>query len=140
MAASKYYSKIKMQILNLKNVALIKYIIVGGSTFAMDIGLLYLLHGILTLNVAASASFSYWISIAYNFTLNRHWTFSSHEKKSLLKHITLYFALLIFNFLFTVTFIAILSEHLNYLLVKIMAVSIQTLWTFVIYKKYIFTE
>lgn len=119
---------------------LVKYVLVGGSTFSIDLGLLYIMHGLLGLNIAASASFAYWISISYNFVLNRHWTFSSSEKKSLLKHLTLYFVLLVFNFLFTVTFVAILSEHFNYIFVKIAAVLLQTSWTFLVYKKMIFTE
>ncbi len=117
-----------------------KYILVGGSTFSIDLGLLFIMHGLLGLNIAASASFAYWISISYNFVLNRHWTFSSHEKKGLLKHLTLYFVLLVFNFLFTVSFVAILSDHYNYIIVKIVAVILQTSWTYLIYKKLIFTE
>ncbi len=116
-----------------------RYLFVGGTTFVLDFGILYVLHGVFELNLAGSASFAYWISILYNFILNRHWTFSVSEKEDLKRHITIYFVLLVCNYLFTVTFVSIVGEHMNYMLAKALAVFIQMIWTYVAYKKYIFT-
>jgi len=117
----------------------IRYLIVGSTTFVLDFGILYVLHGVFELNLAGSASFAYWISILYNFLLNRHWTFSVSEKESLKRHITTYFVLLVCNYLFTVTFVSLAGEHMNYMLAKALAVFIQMMWTYVVYKRYIFT-
>lgn len=116
----------------------VRYLLVGGTTFAIDFAILVLLHGHLKLNLGASTSVAYWISIVYNFTLNRYWTFDAREKDSLARHLSTYLVLLIFNYLFTVTFVSILGEHHNYIIIKALAVAIQMVWTYPIYKKFIF--
>lgn len=118
----------------------VRYLVVGGSTFALDFGILFTLHGLLGLNLAASTSVAYWVSISYNFVLNRYWTFDSRETESLKRHMTTYFMLLVANYLFTVTFVSIVGTHINYVVAKALSVAIQMIWTYQIYKKYIFTK
>ena len=118
----------------------VRYLLVGGTTFVIDFGILYILHGIMNLNLAASTSVAYWVSISYNFLFNRYWTFDVREKESLLRHMTTYFMLLLFNYLFTVIFVSILGEHINYVIAKALAVAIQMTWTYYVYKKYIFVN
>lgn len=132
--------KIKQSTVYLYRHPFVRYLFVGGTTFTLDFLLLYTLHGLFKLNLAGSASFAYWISILYNFVLNRHWTFNSREKDNLKHHITTYFVLLVFNYLFTVTFVSIAGEHINYMLAKALAVVIQMSWTYVVYKRYIFIK
>lgn len=117
----------------------VRYIIVGGTTFLIDFGLLFLLHGQLELNLAASTSVAYWVSILYNFVLNRYWTFDAGERKSLARHVTTYFILLIINYLFAVIFVTFVGIIINYIIAKAIAVVIQMSWTYPIYKRYIFT-
>jgi putative flippase GtrA len=118
----------------------IRYLFVGSTTFVLDFGILYVLHGLLKLNLAGSTSVAYWVSISYNFILNRHWTFDVHEKESLKRHITTYFALLVFNYLFTVTFVSVIGVHVSYIITKALAVIISMSWTYIVYKKYIFVS
>jgi putative flippase GtrA len=118
----------------------VRYLLVGGTTFIIDFGTLLLLHGKLGFGIAASTSIAYWLSIIYNFTLNRYWTFDSREKESLQRHITTYFMLLIVNYLFAVIFVSFASDHINYLAAKAVAVIIQMGWTYPIYKKVIFVN
>lgn len=130
--------KLKTVTLFLYRHSLIRYLAVGGSTFILDFGILFLLHGVWDLNLGASASVAYWVSISYNFILNRYWTFDAHEKESLKRHITGYMMLLVANYLFTVTFVSIVGEHINYMIAKALAVAIQMIWTYYVYKRYIF--
>lgn len=116
----------------------VRYLLVGGTTFVLDFGILFILHGQLQLNLAASTSVAYWVSMSYNFVLNRYWTFDSREKESLTRHITTYLALVLFNYLFTVTFVSIVGSHINYVIAKALAVAIQMVWTYEVYRKYIF--
>lgn len=116
----------------------VRYLFVGGTTFVIDFSILYVLHGHLKLNLGASASVSYWVSIIYNFVLNRYWTFDAREKESLARHLSTYLILLIFNYLFTVTFVSIVGAHINYIVAKAIAVGLQMIWTYPVYKKYIF--
>jgi putative flippase GtrA len=118
----------------------VRYLVVGGTTFIIDFGTLILLHGKLGFGIAASTSVAYWLSIIYNFTLNRYWTFDAREKESLQRHITTYFMLLIVNYLFAVTFVSFASDHINYIYAKAIAVIIQMIWTYPVYKKFIFVS
>lgn len=122
------------------NHPLIRYLFVGGTTFIIDLGLLVLLHGYLKINLQVSTSVAYWVSIGYNFVLNRWWTFSASENQKLHKHLAAYLVLLGCNYLFTLLFVSIASNFINYALSKILAVSIQIFWTYPIYKNVIFAK
>lgn len=117
---------------------LLRYLFVGGSTFIIDLGLLVLGHEKAHLSVNVAATISYWTSIAYNFNLNRYWTFNQRELSALHRHALLYGCLLAFNYTFTIGFIHFTSGVLHYGPAKVIAVAIQMPWTYVIYKKYIF--
>lgn len=119
---------------------LIRYIFVGGTTFIIDFFLLVLLHGKLNINLELATTVSYWTAIIYNFFLNRHWTFSSTDKTNLKKHIVLYAILLAFNYIFTLAFVSIGSHFMNFALAKILAVCIQTSWTYYLYKTKVFKD
>lgn len=119
---------------------LVRYLFVGGTTFIIDLGLLVLLHGVLNINITVATSISYWASIAYNFTLNRWWTFSASENKKLHKHLLAYGLLLGCNYLFTVLFVSIVSRHINYAIAKTLAVTLQVFWTYPIYKSVVFAN
>lgn len=117
----------------------VRYVVTGGTTFALDFFGLIFLHGILKINVIVAASVSYWVSIAFNFVVNRYWTFGAEEKRDLARHLVLYLFLLGFNYLFTVVFLAIATHAgMHYTIAKVVAVAIQMTWTYVAYKKVIF--
>lgn len=118
----------------------VRYLFVGGSTFIIDFGLLALLHGIFALPIAIATSAAYWISILYNFMLNRYWTFDAREKRSLKRHIATYLLLLLINYVFVVVFVAIISHYVNYLVAKALAVALQMIWTYPVYKNKIFVS
>ncbi len=116
----------------------IRYLFVGGSTFIIDFGTLVMLHGVLDVHLAVATTIAYWLSITYNFTLNRSWTFSSSEQESLHRHAVMYGVLLGFNYLFTLIFVGLASRYMHFGLAKTLAVIIQVSWTYQIYKKVVF--
>jgi putative flippase GtrA len=118
---------------------LVRYLFVGGSTFVIDLGLLILLHGKLGVWLPLATAAAYCVSIVYNFCLNRWWTFSTSENKSLGEHIIPYVILLGCNLLFTVLFVSAMSHLINYALAKTLSVAIQTSWTYFCYKHFVFT-
>lgn len=118
----------------------VRYLLVGGTTFILDFAILITLHGVMKFGIAGSTSVAYWLSIIYNFVLNRYWTFDAREKESLQRHITTYFLLLIVNYLFVVTFVSFASDHISYIIAKAIAVIIQMIWTYPVYKKVIFIK
>jgi putative flippase GtrA len=117
-----------------------RYLFVGTTTVAIDFVLLVLLHGKLGINISIATSIAYWVSIAYNFILNRFWTFSVSEKDDLHKHIMFYLVLLGFNYLFTVVFVTFVSKYIDYTIAKVLAITFQITWTYPVYKKVIFVH
>ncbi len=123
-------------------IQVVKYLITGGTTFSIDFIVLVLLHGVLDVNLVLAATVSYWLSIIFNFTVNRLWTFNAKEKSDLAKHAILYSAILGFNYAFTVLFIVFATHvvKLPYTVAKVFAVALQITWTYPIYKRFIFVS
>lgn len=119
---------------------LVRYVLVGGSTFALDFALLVFLKQEAGLSLPVSTSIAYWVAIIYNFILNRLWTFSVSDRENLHRHLMNYLVLLGFNYLFTVIFVSLLGRHIYFGAAKALAVIIQTTWTYHIYKRYIFVR
>lgn len=116
----------------------VRYVAIGGSTFALDFCLLVLLHSVFGINVLVAATISYWTSIAFNFLANRFWTFGATETH-IAKHAAAYGVLLGFNYLFTIGFIwAATHLGMHYTIAKVISVAIQMSWTYLAYKKIIF--
>lgn len=118
----------------------IRYLFVGGTTFIIDIGTLFVLHGKLQVNIAIATSIAYWLSVIYNFSLNRWWTFSASENNKLRHHLMAYGVILGINYLFTVIFVSFVSRHINYAAAKTIAVAIQVTWTYPVYKHFVFVD
>ena len=118
----------------------IRYLLIGGTTFIIDFGLLFSLKTRAHTSLVVATSVGYWISILYNFTMNRWWSFSAAEKNNLHRHALTYGALLAFNFLFTIIFVGLVSKVMYFGFAKVLAVLIQMSWTYLIYKNYIFTK
>jgi putative flippase GtrA len=133
-------SRLKTLTLYLYRHHFVRYLFVGGTTFILDFGLLYTAHTHLGVKIAAATSIAYWVSITYNFLLNRYWTFDNREKESLQRHITIYFVLLVANYFFVLVFVSFMSHHINFVYAKALAVLIQMTWTYYLYKHYIFIK
>lgn len=116
----------------------VRYVAIGGTTFALDFFFLILLHGILDINIIVAATVAYWTSIVFNFLANRFWTFEATETH-IAKHAAAYGMLLAMNYLFTVGFIGAATHFgMHYTIAKIISVAIQMTWTYIAYKKMIF--
>ncbi len=130
--------KVKIISKGLYHHSFVRYVAIGGTTFALDFLILVVLHGVFGVNVLIATTISYWTSIAFNFMANRIWTFGATETH-IAKHALAYGLLLGFNFLFTLAFIGTATNlGLHYTIAKIMAVAIQVVWTYLAYKKVIF--
>lgn len=116
-----------------------RYVFVGGSTFAIDFSLLVLTHELFRLPLVIAASLAYWSSIAYNFAMNRQWTFRVGGS-NIQKHALAYATLLVFNYFVNIALIwSITQLGVHYTIAKAVAVGLQIPWTYLAYKKIIFT-
>lgn len=130
--------KTKVMAAQLYRHSFVRYVVIGGTSFAIDFLLLIGLHSSLGVNVILAATISYWTSITFNFLANRAWTFEVGEQ-SIMKHLVAYLTLLAANYLFTIAIIAIGQQlGIHYTVAKVVAVVIQMAWTYLVYKKVIF--
>src|SRR4051812_23892543 len=113
----------------------IRYLVVGTTTFCIDLGLLILLHGHLKVNLTVATTISYWVSVTYNFLLNRQWVFNAKQAKSLHEHAVLYGCLLAINYIYTVIAMNILTKHISYEFAKMVVIVVAIAWTYPIYKR-----
>lgn len=118
----------------------IRYLFVGGTTFIIDEGLLILLHGGAHVWLPLALFVAYSIAFVYNFSLNRWWAFSASENNTVRQHIVPYTALFLFNLIFAIVFVSLVSQFIHYAIAKAVSVIIQTSWTFLIYKNVIFVS
>ncbi len=126
------------RVIDLSKRSFIRYLVTGGSTFAMDFLLLVFFHEALKIPVVIAATLSYWISLAYNFILNKFWTFGTKENTQ--KHALMYGSLIVFNYFMSLGIIWLLGSYgIHYALAKICAVALAMLWNYIAYKKLIFT-
>jgi len=117
-----------------------KYIIVGLSSFVIDFGLFYLLFTFAGLWYIFATLISQAVAIAYNFTLNRNWSFKSNGEKK--KQFVRYMALQIWNYLFAAgaLWIFVSQFDISPLLGKFFAIAIIVSWNFIIYKFVIYKD
>jgi len=115
-----------------------RYIFVGISTVALDFLLLILLRSKFSSGLLSAVSIAYWISIAYNFSINRYWSFEASEGM-VPRQLFLYGLLLIFNYSVTLGVIwGIESVGISEYIAKLVALSFTITWTYIFYKKIIF--
>ncbi|MFN8277624.1 MAG: GtrA family protein [Chitinophagales bacterium] len=118
-----------------------KFGVVGFSSFVMDFTITYIAKEKFKLNQYLANSFGFLFAAIYNFTLNRMWTFQSHDTEvgwQFVKFgLSMSFGLLIANAL-----IYVFNEKLNFnfYLSKLMAVCVVMVWNFTMNNLVIFAH
>ncbi|WP_426978684.1 GtrA family protein [Pseudarthrobacter sp. O4] len=114
-----------------------RFLIVGGLSFAIDFGLLTLLHEVFGVELWLATPIAFLTSLVFNFVLQRVFTFRAQNGRSvsLLK----YCLLVAFNTA-AVDFIVNFAEWmgLGYQIGKIASTALITAWNFLLYKHWIF--
>ncbi|MEO5781310.1 MULTISPECIES: GtrA family protein [Arthrobacter] len=116
---------------------LVKFLVVGGASFAIDLGLLALLHEVGGVDLWIATPIAFLVSLVFNFLVQRKFTFQSSGRAdvSLLK----YCALVVFNVIATdVVVIVVDGAGYPYALGKVIATIATTVWNFLLYKHWIF--
>jgi putative flippase GtrA len=117
-----------------------RYLFVGVSTVLTDYVLLALFRIVLDKNLFIAVTLSYWISIAYNFSLNRWWSFEAAEGL-VRKQLILYLCLLVFNYLITLLIVKTLYYFgISEFIAKLGALCLTVPWTYFAYKKIVFLK
>ncbi len=116
---------------------IMKYLVVGGSAFVIDFGLLALLRSGLGLPAWFSASVAFAVSTLYSFLLQRRVTFSAdlHVGHSAVR----YGILLAVNMLLTAGIVEAFDQFFDlYLIGKVVSTTLTTLWNFPLMKYWVY--
>ena len=125
-----------------KTSTLLSYIIVGGTSYAIELSVLLLLVHVLHFNTTLAVSIGFWLGLVISFLLQKFLAFKNTDTRARRLTIqTVYYALLVlFNYGFTLLFVHLLEPFIDLSIARTLALIITTAWNYVIYKKVIFTE
>lgn len=118
--------------------SILRYLAVGGTSFLVDFGLLYLFHEVFGVRLWISTGIAFLASFFFNFTFQKIFAFSSkaHKGWSLVKYI----ALVLFNTVATIGIVAVLYTFIGWELAKVVSTIITTIWNYLAYRFIVFSE
>lgn len=116
----------------------LRYLLVGGASFALEYGLYWLLYRWLGLPYLWANSSAYLTVFVVNFLLNRSWTFGSSGHMG--RQALLYLLLVLFNLLASNVALYLLVElaQVPALVAKVVVMLMIVSWNFVLYRKVIY--
>lgn len=121
--------------------SLVRYVLIGGISFLIELTLLLTFINI-GLGSAIAVSISFWIGLAIAFVLQKLFAFKNAERRP--KHIVwqtvTYAALVLFNYLFTLTFVVLMDSFLGVVISRTVALGITITWNYLLYRHVIFNE
>lgn len=116
---------------------LTKFLIVGGFSFAIDLGLLIVLHEVFGMDLWLATPIAFIASLVFNFVVQRRFTFQA----TIRSHVSMlrYGLLVIFNIFATDVIVnAFDNWSLTYAGGKVVATVSTMIWNFFLYKHWIF--
>ena len=118
-----------------------RYLLIGGSVYAIELGAIVVVQRLGAKPVAAVA-ISYWIGFVFSFILQKLVTFKDRRThhKVLIGQLLAYAALVLFNFGFTIVVTKSLSSVLPAPVIRTIAIAVTMLWNFKLYKTAIFKD
>lgn len=115
------------------------YVVVGGLTVVVDIGLLALFHEVFAVPLGLATTVAYCTAVAMNFLLNRT-VMSSRGPRGLTQHAWRYGSLVAFNYVINLAVVTSAGHVGNwYLVAKAAVVAASTSWNFLLYRYWVFT-
>jgi putative flippase GtrA len=115
------------------------YLVVGGLTVVVDIGLLALLHESYGVPLGAATTVAFCTAVVVNFLLNRT-AMSSRGSRGLTQHALRYGSLVVANYVITLVVVTTVG-HVSprwYLVAKLAVVAGATSWNFLLYRYWVF--
>jgi putative flippase GtrA len=117
------------------NQKLIRYIIVGGVAYLIEMATLFGLKDGAKYSSIKSVAISYWVGFAAAFLLQKIVTFRNHDKRVhvLAKQILAYSCLVLFNYVITLLAVKLLTPQLSVFLVRTLVIALATIWNYYFY-------
>lgn len=116
---------------------LLRFLLVGGLSFALDLGLLILLHEGFGVDLWIATPIAFLSSLVFNFLIQRSFTFKSTRGRG--SSMIRYGVLVIFNTLMTDVIVNLFHNlDLTYTAGKVVATALTMVWNFFLYKHWVF--
>lgn len=117
----------------------VRYLVVGGGAFLIDVGLLAGLHDLLSVPLVVATPAAFLLSFAITYVLQRTFTFGSDA--GVASSAVKYTALVIFNTVATTGIVAAAAAlDLPWIVGKVVAVGSTTVWNYFLYRHWIFAR
>jgi putative flippase GtrA len=119
--------------------SLFRYILIGGITFGIEFAAFWVLLNVIKLDALPANMISLLISFSFNFVMSNYWTFkagNSQNAQKLVKYLSLVAVNYVLNnaIFYVINGVLLVSPGLT----KVIVTILQTSWTFLIYKFWIF--
>lgn len=115
----------------------VRYLTVGGFAFLFDVGTLWLLHDVVGIEVAISTAAAFLLSFAVTYVLQRRFAFGGDS--GVAPSVLRYTVLVGFNTLATTGIVwAVSAVGAPWIVGKVLAVALTTLWNYFIYRYWVF--
>lgn len=120
------------------NVRIIKFLLVGGSSVAVEYSIFLLLHYALNINVSVANVISFSGGFIYSFLMNRGLVFVEGKQSAVHRQIIMYFVLALVNLCVSTALVTVLSYLIPAYIAKILCSGLIAAYNYVIYRKVIF--
>jgi putative flippase GtrA len=116
-----------------------RYIVSGGTGACVQIGGIYVLHGIFGMWYVAASALAFVMAIVVSFLMHKFWTFKD-RRPEMSKQFVIFFIIAIINLGVDVIVIYgfVHGLHMWYLLAQILTSAIVALWSFFVYRLFVF--
>ncbi|MGY4540239.1 putative flippase GtrA [Arthrobacter sp. UYNi723] len=117
--------------------SVVRFLIVGGLSFALDMGLLVILHEVLRVDLWIATPIAFVVSLVFNFLLQRLFTFraTNHGGVSAARYLLLVLFNVVVSDLIVTGFDALAW---SYIAGKVTATVLTTVWNYFLYRHWIF--
>lgn len=125
-----------------KRKGFIKFFLVGCCTGALDLLVLFILHGICRINIVPATSIAFVLSFLLSFILQKRWTFREFGHKNTPRQLVVYIANTFFDLNLNALLMYLLVNRLAwwYILSQVLVNLAIGLLNFIIYKYLIFRK
>lgn len=115
----------------------LRYVVIGGISYVVEIATLLSLANLFSLSPEASVAYSFWVGLVTSFLLQKHVAFKSkaNDRRAIGRQSVLYGALVLFNYLFTIVFVGAFTGILGLVAARTIALLLTVAWNYFVYKK-----
>lgn len=121
----------------LTRIQILKFLLVGGSAFILDTGILKFTHETLNFPLYLSTALGTIIGMIYTYILSTIWVFKESDKKPSL---ILFFTLSLVGLLINIIIVSLsrFTPSISYLFYKVLATGVVMVWNFLMRKLVIY--